>query len=351
MKGTYTVTETVGGETDRARVRVWDTGERLRQEIDPADRPERVVVANESRTWVYVPKSGNAYRRGFTADDRTSVQAYNYEALVENLDAYRIEYLGRETVANRSTHHVRLVPATDGGPLPEIEFYTYRVGGGSGNVTVRPTQVELWLDTEHWYPLRHELRVEGEDGGFDTTIEYERASFDDPIDPERFEFDPSSRADVDVVMDDVETVYRPYDGVAGAEARAGVVYGAPETVGEYRLERVAVVESAVGRGIKGAYVPADADPSEREIRITGPTHPEAVTVVVSPDGTYRELTGLPGMRGEERTMSGRRVAFARLEGHWVAVTFTCGDTHYTVTGNEAVDLETIRRFVDGVTCP
>lgn len=352
VEGTYTVTETTGDGTQRATVRIWNAGERVRQEINPSTEPRRVVIANESRTWVYLPESDRAYRRGFTVLDQTGVQAYSYAALVGNLDAYRVEYRGRETVANRSTHHVELVPAADGGPLPEIEFYTYHVGAEPSDVTVRPTRVELWLDAEHWYPLRHELHVEGEDGTeFSTTIEYETVTFNGSIKPKRFRFEPASRQGVEVVMDDVTTAYRPYDSVARAEARAGVVYVAPERVDRYRLERVAVVESAEGRGIKGLYLPAGVEASERETRITRPTHPEAVTVVVSPDGTYRELTGFPRMDGENRTLGGRRVEFARLEGRWTEVTFTCGDNRYTVTGNGGVDRDTMRRFAEGVNCP
>lgn len=354
VTGTYTITETVDGGTERTEVRVWKVaGERVRQEITSSNRSNRVVVANESRTWVYFPERGEAYRRGFTVLDQTGVQAYSYAALIGNLDAYRIEYRGRETVADRATHHVELVARGPGDSLPELEFYTYRIGADPGGATMRPTHVELWLDTEYWYPLKHELRVAdgGEAGStYTTTITYGTVTFDEPIDPTRFDFDPERDA-TEVVMDDVATVYRPFDRVAGAEARAGVVYGVPETVDRYRLERVAVVESAAGRGIKGLYVPAGSGASDAETRITRPTHPAAVTVTVSPDGTYRELTGLPPIDGEHRTVAGIDVTFARLEGRWIEATFACRGHHYTVVGNEAVDVDTMRQFLNATTCP
>jgi outer membrane lipoprotein-sorting protein len=351
VRGTYTITETVDGGTERTSVRVWTVvGERLRQEIRSPDRPDRVVVANRTRTWLYFPDSNDAYRRGYTVLDRAGGQPYRYAALIDNLDAYRIEYRGRETVANRSTHHVTLAPAANGRAVPEIEFYTYRIGADSRPDTVRPTRVDLWLDTEHWYPLRHELRVAGENRTYTTTVAYENVTFDASIDPARFDFDPTQNG-TDVVMDDITTTYRPYDDLARAEARAGIAYGLPDTVGRYRLERIAVVQSAVGRGIKALYLPAGVETNASETHISRPTHPDAVAVTVSPDGTHRQLSGLPSLDGQNRTIAGSRVEFARLEGHWTEVVHTCGETQYGVVGNENVTTDTIGQFVDAATCP
>ncbi|MFB6159696.1 MAG: outer membrane lipoprotein carrier protein LolA [Haloferacaceae archaeon] len=351
VEGTYEVTETVGGETTRATVRVWtDADGRIRRVVNRSDGPRRVVVANASRTWVYRPSSGRAYRRGFTVLDRTGVQAYSYAALVGNLDAYRVEYRGRATVAGQSTYHVALSPAPNGPTPPDIEFYTYHIGARPDNVTVRPTHVELWLDTETWFPLKHELRVGDADAPrFAATVAYRNVTFNDTIPAERFSFD-ATRPNVDVVLDDVATVYRPFDRVARAEARAGVAYDVPATVGDYRRERVAVVETAAGRGIKAVYLPSEATPADGRVRVTRPTHPAAVAVVVSPDGTYRDLTGLPALDGEPRTLAGVEVAFARLPGHWVEVTFACDGLEYTVVGNEAVATDDVRRFVAAVGC-
>lgn len=349
--GKYTVTETVGNETTHASVRVWNTKSQSRQTITASNQSKRIVIANESRTWIYFPESGEAYRRGFTVLDQTGIQPYSYAALISNLHAYRIDFRGTETIANRSTYHVELVLAPDGGPLPEIEFYTYHIGGTPTNVTVRPTHVELWLDTEHWYPLKHELRVEDERGtDFVTTIEYDTVTFNRSITPSRFRFKPESRPNVEVVMDDIATTYRPFEAVTRAEARAGIVYDVPSTIDQYQLERIAVVQSAEGRGIKGLYMPADSAANNTETRITKPTHPNAVTVVVSPDGTYRDLTGFPRLDGDTRTIGGHQVEFKRLSGHWTEVTFTCDGTRYTVTGNANVSRETIRTVVDATGC-
>lgn len=352
VRGNYTVTETVDGETRRASVRVWTVaGERVRREIRSPDRPDRILVANGSRTWVYFPESGEAYRKGYTVLDQTGVGSYSYAALMGNLDAYRIEYRGRETVADRPTHHVRLGPAENGTALPELEFYTYHVGPESRAVTVRPTRVDLWLDAEHWYPLKHELRVESaERSNYTTTVTYDTVAFNESVDPSRFDFDPASRNATEVVMDDIATTYRPFETVAGAEARTGIVYGVPRTVGRYDLDRVAAVESADGRMIKGLYIPSGVETSDAETRITRPTHPDAVTVTVSPDGTYRELTGLSPLDGDRRTVAGTTVEFGRLDGRWIEVTFVCDDTRYSVVGNENVGLGTIEEFVDAVTC-
>jgi outer membrane lipoprotein-sorting protein len=350
VRGTYTVTETAGDGTTRASGRVWKVpGRAARQVVRSPSRPTRVVVANASRTWVHFPARGEAYRRGYTILDQTGVQPYSYAALIGNLDAYRLRYRGTATVAGRSTHHVELTPAPDGGRLPELELYTYHVGAEPSDRTVRPTSVDLWLDTEHWYPLKHRLRVERDGGAeFTATVEYETVTFDESIDPDRFAFDPEG--DVDVVLDDVAITYRPFDTVAETEARAGVVYSLPPRVGAHRLERTAVVQSAAGRAIKALYLPSGTAARETETRITRPTHPDAVSVVVSPDATYRTMTGLPPLDGETRTVAGRSVEFAGVDGHGTTAVFTCGDTRYTVIGQDNVPAETVRRFVAAATC-
>ncbi|RQH03115.1 LolA family protein [Natrarchaeobius oligotrophus] len=167
------------------------------------DRDGDVYVSNATSSWWYDP-SANAARyyqsdEPFESDD---VRAARAEQAERQLALYDLEYRGTETVADRETH-VLAVEAKDEAVEDGISILVGDTEFVYALETVDPTEEvvvleqRLWIDAEYDYPLKEELRFEGEDGERHTMVErFDEVTFNDDLPDDEFDYEPPENATI-----------------------------------------------------------------------------------------------------------------------------------------------------------
>ena len=212
-----TVETTVEGSmnvTDsRARVvQRPSTGQAWRKTLSPENRSGDLVVSNESVTWSY----------DASANEATRIDASGFEAAEDSYPDYlrRLFEAVQSDDAGSSSVGVSPLPVVPGTPSPPA---TTRVNGTFGQYTVeyegtatvggRSTHVlhlqssdqngtfavldqTLYLDAEHYFPLRQRQSFRYDGNVTTYTVTYRNVTFDADVEADRFQFDPPQGTNV-----------------------------------------------------------------------------------------------------------------------------------------------------------
>lgn len=223
---TQEVDEGDGGE--RMVHELWDRPAETNHRLEQREPDEWVLVSNESVAWTYDVSEGEATR--YDLEEGELIMSYSTFSYYESyLDRFDVEYEGTATVAGRETHVVAFTSPTNETVETSIDVL---VGETEYRIPLRTTVEEelvveehrLWVDAEHWYPLKGRTVLTGpDDESLEVSRTFEEVAFETGIDDERFEFDPPA----DVEVDEYE---RPdidrYDDVD--EAAAAVPFDIPD---------------------------------------------------------------------------------------------------------------------------
>lgn len=224
-----------------------DTGESRSRVVSGSD--ETLTVSNGSRTWLY-NRSANRVR---ILDLNTSSVSQNssFESYVTVFERLRASANDGSTPAEIS--QLPVVPAaTGGGSSPvggSLSFYgnvslTYNgtetvAGRETYAITIKPLRndsaigtVELWFDTEWYYPIRSTTSVSVGDDRTVVTTTYRNVTFNPDVPPGTFEFDPPPNATV------VESTYesRSFESREPLAAATDIEVPDPNVPAQYRFE-------------------------------------------------------------------------------------------------------------------
>lgn len=144
----------------------WNDGKRSRNEVI-SDDTEIIVVQNDSTLQMYHVKDNIVYETTDLEEDMFSLDPKEQmNLLLDGLrDTHDIETLGKEEVANRQTHHLKATVRED--------------------VNTILGDLELWIDEEHWIPLRTRTKS----GEIELEVEYVHIDFDKVFSDSIFELD------------------------------------------------------------------------------------------------------------------------------------------------------------------
>jgi outer membrane lipoprotein-sorting protein len=106
----------------------------------------------------------------------------------EKFDEFRVEYLGTDTVAGRVAHGFEVT--------------------GTSEAALSMNQT-LWLDSEYFYPLQVDQRVELENRTYEAHVALTAVSFNPALDEDAFAFDVPENATVERANVTTETVESP----------------------------------------------------------------------------------------------------------------------------------------------
>jgi outer membrane lipoprotein-sorting protein len=224
-----------------------DTGESRSRVVSGAN--ETLTVSNGSRTWLY-DRSANRVR---ILDLNTSSVRQNssFESYVTVFERLRASSDDESTPAEIS--QLPVVPAAGGGSSSPVggslSFYgnvslTYNgtetvAGRETHAVTIEPLRndsaigtVELWFDTEWYYPIRTNTSVSVGGDRTVVTTTYRNVTFNPDVPPGTFEFDPPANATV------VESTYesRSFESRESLVAATDIEVPDPNVPAQYRFE-------------------------------------------------------------------------------------------------------------------
>lgn len=217
-----------GDELEVAVVDLWDRPAAPHHRLEYREPDDRTIVSNGTVAWSYDGSTGEATR--YDLEEYEPLAAHSAVDYYEGyLDRFDVAYAGTDTVAGRETHVVAFTSPTNETVETSIDVL---VGETEYRIPLRTTVEEdliveehrLWVDAEHWYPLKDRTTVTGPDGeSLTLSREFEEVAFEVGIDDERFAFDPPADAEVDEYeFPDVAH----YDDVG--EASAAVPYDVPD---------------------------------------------------------------------------------------------------------------------------
>ncbi|WP_202320265.1 DUF4367 domain-containing protein [Archaeoglobus neptunius] len=167
-----------------------------------------LTITNGSKTWIYDMKNNEV-----TVLDTGIQQAEpDYGKYIKNmLDRYNVEFLGISKVSGRDCYKLRLTPK---------------------NGTATPTV--LYVDKEHWYPLR----IEMEFMGIKSVIEYRDVEFNTGVNDSLFEFTPPKGARIKT-GEDFGISY--FDTVGEAQKHVNFTILVPSYTASFELKKVSVI--------------------------------------------------------------------------------------------------------------
>jgi len=273
---------------------------------DRADYYESVVAAARNGSTVSPPSGG--------VSPLPVVPAASDGPAVETaaIDGYDVAYLGTDEVAGRDAHGFRMTAVT------------------GAAIDVNRT---LWLDAEHYYPLRSEQTVAFGDRTFDVTTRLENVTFDADLPADAFEWTPPADATEETLEFDSER----YDSREALAAAAPLSVPDPELPAGYAFESGQVNDGNVTQVSVEYAGGADGDEtlsvSKAEVDRDGPT-----------DGG-----GGGGLdAGENVTVGGQEGTYL-LTGQSAFVTWSCGDVQYNVMASD-LDREEVLAVAESVAC-
>ncbi|MFC3957054.1 DUF4367 domain-containing protein [Halovivax cerinus] len=258
---------------------------------------ELVTVSNGSVTWTYQPDENTV--RLF--DQSTPLENVSYsEQIEEMVENSEISYDGTDTVDDRDTHVVTVVPDDTNG-----------------------TETTYWLDQETYFPVKYELthRFDGETSVM--TVEYTDLEFDVDPDPALFEFDPPA----DAVVERIATPsFERFDTIATAEDETGIEAPTPDVPDGYEFTEVA-----------GTFTDGDGD----ELLLTYERDDDTITVA-----TGTEMDGL-SEDAKSITIDGHDGEY--IESERIAIlAWSCDDVAYRVSGT--TDVDTLSAIAASIDC-
>jgi outer membrane lipoprotein-sorting protein len=312
---TYTVTFEEPGETRTVRVRNTvspDSGELRSEALAPPSRAGNLRVYNGSVAWLYnatrntvtrvtqtdpqvVPRQRSVVRsvvaaaNGEEPSSRVSplpvVPGTGGSAVENATGELEASYEGTATVAGREAHVISLTPAA--------------------NATTSITEQTLWLDTEHFVPLRTNTTLEFRGNRTAISLEVTEVTFEPDLPPGVFEFDPPAGAQPERTTAAVTT----YESRADLAAATAFPVPDPAVPARFELSRA---QLTVRPGRTGAV-----------LRYTSGVN--VISVVAGNGSEFDTVTGQP-------VQVGNRTGRFDVSGQVGRVVWTCGNYEYAVTG-------------------
>lgn len=248
-----------------------------------------VTVTNGSVTWMYDPEAETAQRMEHPDLDHEIDYA---EAVEEMLETSDVSVDGTDTVDDRDTYVVTLVPTND-------------------DVTGEMT---YWIDQETYFPVKYEYTYEFDDEETTMVVEYTDLEFDVDPDPDLFEFEPPEGTEIEhVELPEIEQ----YDTIEAAERAVGFDAPDPDLPGEYAVDHVSVTSEADGEIVTLTTSHVDGDDSLTVSKATD-------DVAHTPDDA--ETVSVGGHEGTYSTV-----------GDFATLTWSCDGYQYQVFGEYDAD--------------
>lgn len=316
FNATYTVTFEEPGETRTVRVRNTvspDSGKLRSEVLAPPSRAGNLRVYNGSVAWLYNATENTVTRVAQTEPQvvprqravvRSVVAAANGEepssrvsplpvvpgtgsgsAVGNATGELEASYEGTATVAGREAHVISLTPVA--------------------NATTSITEQTLWLDTEHFVPLRTNTTLEFRGNRTVISLEATDVAFEPDLPPGVFEFDPPTGAQPE----------RSTATVTGYESRADLAAATalpvpnPTVPGQFELSR--------------AQLTVRPDRAAAVLRYTSGVN--VISVIAGNGSEFDTASGEP-------VQVGNRTGRFDVSGQVGRVVWTCGDYEFAVAG-------------------
>ncbi|MFC3476411.1 DUF4367 domain-containing protein [Halobacterium litoreum] len=337
MEATQVSVSTFGNTTNRTRSHLYAAfGDPVRQRqrvLSPESRAGNLVIANETTTVIYDDAANNATLIPRTATSSVDRSAY-YASIVaaarengtvdpetgvsplpvlparqgssvptEDIGGYRVEYLGTDTIADRTAHGFRMTPTTD--------------AALTSNRTV-------WLDAEFYYPLKTHVRATLNDRTIEVESRVENVTFNADLPGGIFDFEPPENASVETLNVSAET------------------YDTPEALRE--AVDIAVPDPDVPEGyafVRGQHYPGNA--SQVGLHYEGE---DGATLRVSKMAYVTNGTGLSS--GENVTVAGREGNYLTT-GRTKLLTWSCEESQYSIAASD-LSKEELLAVAESVAC-
>ena len=276
--------------------------------VGDSDQAGDVRVSNESTTWRYDASENTATRYDTVGD--TSLTGYNYSRLVSNLqEDYALTYGGTETVAGRETH--------------VIEF------AATGNETIT-TNGTLWVDTEHWYPIKQRSTMTYDGETRTTTVTFRNVTFNADVDRDAFRYDPPADATVENYSTN-DYSYEKYDSRSAAADDAGFDLPDPSMPGEFSFANASVMHTDGYTSATLTYTNGSAGITLRKYTVHSTRNGSSI------DGaTEVQLDGTTG--------------WYEANDHWSTLIWTCGDYRYTAYGGADFQKDDLVAIANSIDC-
>ena len=227
-------------------------------------------------------------------------QIVTAEAIERTLNRSNVSFEGTDTVAGRDVYVVSLDSENE---------------AGTSNTTLK-------VDQEYWFPLEYTTTSQFGDTEMTVTTTHRNVTFNEPVADDRFSFDPPEGATLEQTN---SIASEEFDSVEQLDAATAFDVPTPSVPDSYTLD------------------------SANTFTTDGNT---SATVVYTNDSDGRlSYSVAPGtdatMDGETVTVDSTEVTVTEY-GSTTSVSWTCGDTQYTLAGE--LDRETLLASVESVGC-
>ena len=261
------------------------------------DRQSDVTVVNGSTKWQYFQDEQRAVRVESDRALSDATQVFQGQTR-ELLDRYQANYVGRETVDDRSAHVVELTPPDDTAIALSLDVqagatdYEFELEEASEERWY-VAQETLWIDTETAYPIKQRIEWTDQEGNVvaSNIRKYHELTVGADIDEEEaFEFKPPERVDVTgATLPETQT----YPTVGAATDAVEFSFPEPAVPSGYELRRATVQTLDDDQGVLLTYTQESRtitiQASERSVRSEGDRVVE--TDVGEVDGTLLTIDG------------------------------------------------------------
>lgn len=186
--GIATIEIEVDGEVDETTVAVWERpGEATRLSVIESTRDdlEGTETVFDGETVWYVDENAESIAEFEAAFDDVAFPYSTADSFEPLLDRYGVQLDGTETIAGHETHHLVLTPNDE---------------AASSETGIN--RLEVWIDDEHWYPVKRSVEASVGDRSVSLTITFEALSFDEVLEDERVTFASSTSGEGDEEGDD-----------------------------------------------------------------------------------------------------------------------------------------------------
>lgn len=169
----------------------WYDGRRNRSEITSADG-DVIIVSNDDKVQLYLVDKATVYETIGSDIDEFSI---NPKEQLNNLltllrDTHDVEMIGKETVTNRQTHHLKATTRADSNSI---------LG-----------DIEIWVDEEFWIPLKTKTKS----GQVEMEMEYTVIDFDVTFSEDIFVLDLPDNVAIENIDEPIERNVIDKDDIA-----------------------------------------------------------------------------------------------------------------------------------------
>ncbi|WP_081655462.1 LolA family protein [Halopiger goleimassiliensis] len=329
LEATVEITETVDGETvERAEtVMLRDDGA---QRVESAADGQPLVVSDGETRWQVDPVTNESTTVDLDPEAPSLLESI-YRQGERYFEAYAVATLQETTFETREVYRIAFEPPANETVersidvlVGETEFVIPLETTEREDLERSADRVELWLDQETLFPLRH--TIEGDGLTLETT--YTDVRFDPGFEDDLFE-PPSDQDDGGGF---VQPVIEQYPTVADAAEAVPFVIAEPDP---------ATIPDGLVRDGVTVYEFPDEDRAQASVFYRNATTTVSVTTSDAPravavDGEDVEIGGVTGSIA--RTDAGTEL-------QWL-----CGDLYYSVFVEDPVDRETAIDVAEGIDC-